>query len=160
MAYRILHLLDSDQRRGAEVFASQLARCMEERGRFKNGICVLFSGGGTLVEGLPVFKLGLREELLDNNSGLAIGVLVKLYTVLRRFRPDLIIAHGSSTLKYSALVKLLDPRAPTIYRNIGTASIWAETGVKIRLNQLLLKGINTVVSVSQHTKRDFVSFPG
>ncbi|MFQ5875665.1 MAG: glycosyltransferase family 4 protein, partial [Dehalococcoidia bacterium] len=47
-----------------------------------------------------------------------------------------------------------------IYRNIGTASYWASSKVKVTVNKLLLKRIAAVVSVSQHGRADFIRHYG
>ena len=88
MTYRVLHLVHSDQRRGAEVFATQLACCMEEERLFENAVCRLYYGAGSLPDhGLQVFKLNAREGPLDQKIGLDLRLLFRLYGVLRRFRP-------------------------------------------------------------------------
>ena len=63
-AYRVLHIVHSNQRRGAEVFAAQLASCIEGKGLFKNGVCILYAEDGEClpVGKLPVFSVDTEAE--------------------------------------------------------------------------------------------------
>jgi glycosyltransferase involved in cell wall biosynthesis len=156
-SYRVLHLIHSPQRRGAEVFAAQLAARMEAAGRFQNGVCSLYpqADNSLPLDGLPVFKLDARQGFAGR-LGVDPRLVSSLGGVLRRFRPHIVMAHGSDTLKYAALAGLFYRGAATVYRNIGLASSWADTPVKVRVNRLLLGRVKAVVSVSQFTKEDFV----
>jgi glycosyltransferase involved in cell wall biosynthesis len=155
--FQALHLINSQQRRGAEVFAAQLVSCLQEKGRFKNLVCSLYDRGddNLPVEGVPVFKLGGREGAF-NRIGLDLRLLSRLYGLLRNFQPDVIVAHGGDTLKYTVSAGLFYGRAAAIYRNIVTASAWANSPARVKLNRLLLNRIDAVVSVSQSIKQDFL----
>ncbi len=156
-SYRILHLIHSPQRRGAEVFAAQLATRLEAEGRFQNGVCSLYPQGDASLplDGLAVFKLNGGRGM-TSRLGMDPRVVSRLSGVLRRFRPHVVMAHGSDTLKYAAVARLFHHRIPTIYRNIGLASSWATSPMKVRLNRLLLSQVNAVVSVSRFTMEDFI----
>jgi len=161
-SHRVLHLIHSPQRRGAEVFAAQLAARMEAAGRFQNGVCSLYpntdneqADNSLPLDGLPVFKLDARRGLAGR-LGVDPRLVSSLTGVLRRFRPHIVMAHGSDTLKYAALAGMFYGGAATVYRNIGLASSWARTPVKVRVNRLLLGRVSAVVSVSQFTKEDFI----
>jgi len=156
-SYRVLHLIHSDQRRGAEVFAARLASGIEGNGRFKNGVCALYAGKseGLPVGDLPMFRLEGQAGVLAR-LGLDPGLLARLCGVIRKYRPDIILAHGSDTLKYSAGASIFHRKAKILYRNIGTASVWANSTVKVSLNRMLLRRMGGVVSVSEYTRRDFI----
>jgi glycosyltransferase involved in cell wall biosynthesis len=159
-SYRVLHLIHSQQRRGAEVFAAQLASCIEGHGLFKNSLCSLYNDNDDLPVGeLPVFKLDGQSSIF---RGAAINpqLVSRLYGTLRKFQPDLLVAHGSDTLKYSGSVRFLYRKAFTVYRNIGPASVWANSLMKVKLNRLFLSQMDAVVSVSEYTRRDFISVYG
>ena len=154
--YRVLHLIHSKQRRGAEVFAVQLASQIERNGRFKNAVCSLYAGDDGLAVGeLPAYKLDSQPGLL-NKMGVNPQLTSRLLGALREFKPNVLVAHGSDTLKYGACAGALYRKASTIYRNIGTASVWANSSLKVNFNRLLLKQMDAVVSVSQFTRQDFV----
>ncbi len=61
MAYRILHLLDSDQRRGAEVFGERLARGLAELGWDVEFVSLASDSTGPWVSADPV---SMRDEHL------------------------------------------------------------------------------------------------
>ena len=52
--YRVLHLIHRLQRRGAEVFAAQLASQIEQNGLIENAVCSLYSGDETLQTALSI----------------------------------------------------------------------------------------------------------
>jgi glycosyltransferase involved in cell wall biosynthesis len=156
-SYRVLHLIHSPQRRGAEIFAAQLAARLEASGRFHNGVCSLFvsKDSNFPVDGLPFFRLDARPGV-DGRLGADPRLVVSLAGVLRQFRPHIVMAHGSDTLKYSALARPFYGNAPTVYRNIDVASNWATTPMKVRLNRWFLRRVAAVVSVSQFSREDFI----
>lgn len=157
MAYRILHLVHSHQRRGAEVFAVQLASQIQTNGLFQNGLCSIYRGSGSLPEsGIPGFCLEGQVGGLAARIGLDPRIFYKLHRVMKGFRPDIVIAHGSSTLKYAAVAGSFYRRSTTIYRNIGTASSWTASPARTGLYKLVLRSVHSVVSVSQRTREDFI----
>ena len=77
---------------------------MQECGPFENALCSLFQGRDALLDmDLPVFPLDAREDVWDARCGLDLPLLYRLNGVVRKFRPDVIMAHGSGALKYAAL---------------------------------------------------------
>jgi L-malate glycosyltransferase len=160
--YRVLHLIHSQQRRGAEVFAAQLASCLEEKGLFQNGLCSLYhnadsnGSNGLPVGELPVYGLGGQNGGF-RKLGLDPQLASRLYGALRRFRPHILIAHGSDILKYAACAGFFYRKAATVYRNIGTASMWASSTFKVNLNRMFLGQVDAVVSVSKYTRQDFIN---
>ena len=156
-AARILHLIHSHERRGAEVFAVQLASQIQSNGLFQNGLCSIYGGSGSLPESeIPVYRLEGRVGGLAARTGLDPRISYKLHGVLKGFRPDIVIAHGGSTLKYAAVAGSFYRRSTTIYRNIGTASSWTASPARTGLNKLLLRSVHSVVSVSHRTREDFI----
>lgn len=154
--YRVLHLVHSQQRRGAEVFAAELASCVEERGIFENGLCSLYEDNDDLpVDGLPVFQLNSSAGVLSK-APLNPRLVFQLRDVLKKFQPQVLVAHGSDTLKYTGAISLFNRKIRSVYRNIGIASHWANSSGKVYLNRLFLSQINAVVSVSEYTRQDFI----
>lgn len=161
MSYRVLHVVHSNQRRGAEVFAAQLAANLS-RSQFDSALCFLHpvSDGGISVEGVRTFALNGDARLPGSPGVFDISKMLGLRRVLADFQPDVILAHGSSSLKYCALGRLLYRRGVCIYRNIGIASFWAGSPLKVRLNRTLLKGFDAVVSLSPLVRDDFLKVYG
>ena len=106
---RVLIVLTSNQRRGAEVEGSQLAQQLRDRGMAADVVAL----SGTATEPIGVHALGDRPLS---------------WSVLRQLRArsksvDVVIAYGSSTLPACALA-LSGTRMPFVYRSIGDPQRW------------------------------------
>ena len=156
---RILHLICKPQRRGAELFATRLARCLQGEG-LENALCSLYQSTNELEDeippAIPMFILNRHPGNPGTLAGFNFRLAHRLYGLLRDFQPDIVVAHGGHTLTYAALTKLFCKKTCTIYKNIGTASFWASTAARVSFNKLLLKKIDVVVSVSEYTRLDFL----
>ena len=106
---RVLHLVSSADRRGAQVFATQL---VAELGGSPTHELVAIAPATT---GQPLAIATLGDRRTD-----AAGML-RLVAGLRDSR--LLVAHGSSALLHATLAGALTGR-PFIYRNIGDPSAW------------------------------------
>ncbi|MBN2405874.1 MAG: glycosyltransferase family 4 protein, partial [Coriobacteriia bacterium] len=80
-----------------------------------------------------------------------------LCRLVKDFRPDVVQANGSETLKYVALLRLRYPRVRAIYRNISIMSMWSDSGLKQRLVGAALRRMDHVASVTQVGKGDLVN---
>lgn len=116
---RILHVVPRIVRRGAEVFAAQLAEALQPVSR--NLLFPLFGP----AEGEPAGRVrvvpgGRPPSRVERVAGVDPGGLARMRAGLRRLRPDLVIAHGGEPLKYAVLA---DPggRTPMVYRKISHA---------------------------------------
>lgn len=106
----LLGVLVSDQRRGAEVFATDLGAALVGRGRTVRNVALVSTGAGPTLDvpGLshrlgPATVSALRREVL---------------------RSGMVIAHGSRTLPACALAALGTDR-PFVYRSIGDPAYWS-----------------------------------
>lgn len=109
---RLLHLVASDQRRGAETFGVQLGEHLAAQGHEVRVMAVTASHSD---EVLPV-------ELAGHGS--APAAIADLVRAVRW--AELVVAFGSITLDVAAALGTLLGR-PFIYRNIGDPSVWAQT---------------------------------
>ncbi len=110
MAVRVLIVLTSNDRRGAEVEGSQLAAQLTAMGIVAD--VVALRGGS--ADPLDVPALGARP----------LSPMV-LRSLRRRARDvDVVVAFGSTTLPACALA-LLGTRTPFVYRSIGDPAQWA-----------------------------------
>ena len=112
---RLLHLVASDQRRGAETFGVQLGEYLAADGHDVRVMAVRASHSS---EALPVELAG------QGSAPLAISDLVRAVRW-----SELIIACGSITLDVAAVLGAL-VRRPFIYRNIGDPTVWAQTPIR------------------------------
>lgn len=151
---RVLHLVDSDLRRGAETFAAELATALSE-GQTENALCIIHpSGGGLSHDGLRTVTLGATDR--NGWRVVDLAAIRRLHRVLAEFKPDVLLAHGSTTAKYGAVACSMRRRAVSIYKNIGTVSFWSGSPLKARFSRMLLKRFDRVVSLSQITREDFI----
>jgi glycosyltransferase involved in cell wall biosynthesis len=149
---RVLQLVTRRQRRGAEVFASQLADGLARRGHD-----VIFAGlfpstsGSLVTERADVRDLHGRPE-----HPLSLRLIPELRKLIRRERPDLVQANGSATLKHAALAKWLSGSDwQLVYRNIGIASDWLHYPGHQFWGRMLLRSVGHVTAVSGHSLSDF-----
>jgi glycosyltransferase involved in cell wall biosynthesis len=154
---RILHLVQRYFPRGAEIFAVQLADALAIRGNY-NAACSLYKSEtanfhmpGSIVS----ISLGFNEHGILAKMGFQPLLLLKLVNVIRKIKPDIVIAHGADTLRYTALTRLFYPGVRAIYRNIDIASFWARNRFKAWMVKQFLRGIHAVASVSQVSRDDF-----
>ena len=153
---RVLHLIESQERRGAELFARWLTEQLSSS-IFQNAICSLYStGSSTDPSDVPMYQLDVASGSLERYIGWDARVLLRLRRVLRHYRPVLIVGHGARTLKYIVMARLLLPQVRTIYRNISVASFWAGPWPKVMFRRLLLRWVDFVVSTSDVCRQDFI----
>lgn len=107
---RVLHLISSDARRGAEVFATELADHHRAVGHEVRVLAIQPSGN---VRRLPVEVAG-RHRFGPVGLGRAIAAA--------RWA-DVVVSFGSTSLISGALVARI-ARRPFVYRNIGDPSVW------------------------------------
>jgi glycosyltransferase involved in cell wall biosynthesis len=120
----VLHVLPTNQRRGAETFGYDLHRALSERG-LRSGVCCLEPAAGERT--LPVSPLADRRFSVAGTSAL------RRKAVAAR----VVVAHGSNTLLGCGL-GLVGLHVPFVYVNIGDPRFWAaSTGRRRRAGWLL-----------------------
>lgn len=106
---RTLHLLASAERRGAEVFGTELARRLEALGH--TGEVVALSGSGASsaldVEVLPALRSATAARALRQRARSA----------------DVVLGHGSHGL-VGGTIATFASRTPLVYRSIGDPTYW------------------------------------
>ena len=133
MGLTLLHVVTSNVRRGAEVFALDLHRALEARGH-QTDLCALVSCDE--AGGLDVPTLGRRR----------LGATT-LYRLRREARTrDFVLGHGSSTLPACALATT-GLSTPFVYRSIGDPSYWAVSSAQQRRTAFLLSRPAIVVAL-------------
>lgn len=132
MALRVLIVLTSNDRRGAEVEGSQLAAQLT-------------------AAGLMAEVVALRDGSTDPLQVPALGAQPLSPTVLRALRrrgreADVVVAFGSTTLPACALA-LLGTRTPFVYRSIGEPARWVRGRVHQWRTGLLFRRAAHVVAL-------------
>jgi glycosyltransferase involved in cell wall biosynthesis len=140
---RILQLISDRDRRGAQVFALDLAVGLGELGATVETVALARGAHGDL---LPVRFLGARRfglQTLNELRRMAVGF-------------DVVVAHGSSTLPASVLA-LVGIRVPIVYRQISDPEIWASSWSRRLRVAALLRRMSAIVALSSATSRSLKS---
>jgi L-malate glycosyltransferase len=150
---RIAQIVTRRQRRGAEVFATQLSDGLVRGGHHVTVVGLYPPPEDALApEGADVVDLGSART-----GRLNFDRVRELAAVLTRIQPDLVQANGSDTLKYAVLAKMLSrARWPLVYRNISIASRWLRNPAHRLWGIWLARRLTHVVAVSEESRVDFV----
>lgn len=155
---RILHIVATGQRRGAEIFASDLVRSLNDHAARQRVVVVDGSSEALAVDfSAPVSVLGAGAGApLVRVSPRAVA---KLRREVRHFQPDLVQAHGGRTLKY-AILAAVGERTPVVYRSIGGAPAWIQRGPRRLAYSTLLRGSARIVAVADVVRRQLIEVFG
>jgi glycosyltransferase involved in cell wall biosynthesis len=134
---RVLQLITDRDRRGAQVFAVDLAVGLRRLGATVETVALAPGSHGDL---LPVPVLGTRR--------LAFRTLTQLRRVARQY--DVVVAHGSSTLPASVLA-LLETGQPIVYRQISDPEVWAGSWPRRLRTAALLRRTSALVALAPPT---------
>lgn len=150
---KIMLVVSSNRRRGAEVFGERLTSGLRARGWNASMASLTTDRDGPFVEAVPV-----SPRSTSDLGGLKRDVVTSLRNHLRAERPDVVFANGGATLKYVAAAIVGLPRAPTIvYASIGEPRYWLR-GMRHRLlHRFLHSRADWIVAVSQMTADQLVS---
>jgi glycosyltransferase involved in cell wall biosynthesis len=149
---RILQLVTMRQRRGAEVFATQLSDALTERGHDVR-VAGLYPAP---VDALDPIHAATIDLPVASRSRFSVSRLAAVVKLIRTVRPDVIQANGSETLKYSACAQRLTGHdIPIVYRNISMASQWVRGSTHRAWGRWLVRVFDHVTSVSEESGRDF-----
>ena len=152
---RLTVLVSSTQRRGAEVFGERLASGLAGSGWTTELVALASSNdpAGATVAARP----------LSNRAAAGLGrldrkIVKALRRHLRESEVDVLLAYGSSTLKYGvAATRLLGHRPALAYASIGEPLYWARRPHQKLAYRGLLKMVDLVLSVSSKTARQLSS---
>ena len=153
---RILQIIQKKQLRGAEVFASQLANHFQDSGQIVKVISI-YEGESRLPFSGRIASLN-RNKLRRAFDPFG---WKKLSNIIQSFKPDIVQANASDTLKYTVISKYLFRwKAKLIYRNASTPSFYMKSTFSRVINAFLLKKVDLIISVSQASLKDLNSlFP-
>ena len=144
---RVLHVTATNQRRGAEVFAADLAGALQHD--LDQRLVHLRPVAG------PTVDFPCPERCLSRATGrlafvTAIGTL---RAEAAAFRPDVVQAHGGEALRL-AVVAGLGRRTPVVYRRIGMARPSMLRGWRRRWHRALMGRAAAVACVSEAVRRE------
>ncbi|MFM8305365.1 MAG: glycosyltransferase family 4 protein [Actinomycetota bacterium] len=145
---RILQVVSDTDRRGAQVFATDLAEALEARGHQVETVALVPGAcGGLGVEALggPGSRWWSRRVLRSLRDRMA--------------GADVTVAHGSSAGPACALAGL-GTRRPVVYRQISDSRFWAPTRLKRRRVRATLAAGRLVVALSEFNRAELVDWIG
>jgi glycosyltransferase involved in cell wall biosynthesis len=149
---KIVQLITRPQRRGAEIFAVQLAENLQKLG-YQVIVISLFEGNGSLTYSGEFIQLNLSNKgKLDFNG---FKILAK---TLKGLKPDLVQANASHTLRMGVMArKIYGGNYPIIYRNANQLSHFIKGKLQKLWNHWLLQQVDAIISVSNASKLDIQS---
>ena len=141
---KVLHIVASRSRRGAEVFASDLIRALKESA-VDQRVSVLRRGSA-----------GIEFDAPEVPSGRGANPFVNALRALgwrSDWRPDVIQAHGGEAFKRAvALARIVDARV--VYRRIGSAPRSLQGGVGRLAFAQLIRRADVVVTVADAVREE------
>jgi glycosyltransferase involved in cell wall biosynthesis len=151
---RILHVLATGQRRGAELFAADLMQALGSSGVGQR-VAVLRDPGTIQARYEPPTEiLGLGRARVP---GLKIEIpsLRGLRALIRRWEPDVLHAHGGEALKYLVFAR---GRAgpPIVYRRIAEAPLRIRRGPRRAVYSNLMRRPDRIVAVAEAIRRETI----
>lgn len=147
---RIFQIIQKKQYRGAEIFGAQLSEHLVRSGHDVL-MCCIYNGEANLPFSGEITSLNRSK----NRRYLDFYGWYKLASIIRDFKPDVVQANASDTLKYTVLSKLLFRwEAPIVYRNASLSSFYVRNWFTKLVNGFLLRRTKVIVSVSGASKKD------
>lgn len=148
---RTLIVVSTDRRRGAEVFTERLRDGLMNRGWVVEAVSLRGSGKHPRAD-VEV----LTSDETASGRRFELAVVRALRKKIRSYRPDLVIANGGATLRYSIVAKL-GMGADLAYIGIGEPQYWIRSRVSRWANRLMLRRADKVIAVSETTRRQLVA---
>jgi glycosyltransferase involved in cell wall biosynthesis len=156
---RVLHVVATANRRGGEVFASDLIAALAEHDGVEQRVAVLRDGRTPRVRfDAPTTILGTGAVSVP---GIRIdpGAVRSLGKALGEFRPDVVQAHGGEPLKY---VMTAAPGAATrvVYRRIGDPVAFQGGDLRRWAHTRLMRRAGSVVAVADAVRDELIAGHG
>jgi glycosyltransferase involved in cell wall biosynthesis len=151
---RVLHVVASGQRRGAEIFAADLVGALAEAG-VDQRVAVLRPAGGGQGLRFPattdIVGAGGRRVPV---AGVEVAAVRRLRAVVANWTPDVLQVHGGESLKHAVAALAPGRRPPIVYRRIGSAPPWITRGARRFSYAWLLRRAARVVAVAEAVRRE------
>lgn len=151
ISVRVLHVVSTGKRRGAEVFASDLVGALKGEG-IEQHVAVL-RGEEPVDVPYTAQVTVLGED--RRNEALRLGTVRSMRRVLRAWEPDIIQAHGGEALKYSFLA---DRRrgGRVVYRRIGSVHPRTTFGLRKAAYGAMMRRASHVVALGKTAREETI----
>ena len=151
---RILHVLPTDVARGAQTYAKAMRDKLDSTDSLHR-IVTIFRGPSAALEADA--DLGVSHAV-GRRLGFSPTALTRLRREVRRWGPQVVVAHGGEALKYAALAV----RSPIklVYYKIGTSGELLRNPVRRLFHRWLTNRVHLVAGVSQEMVEEARSLLG
>ncbi len=146
----LFQLIQKPQFRGAELFACQLSKHLEELGHDVYLIS-LYPGNNELPFSGKKINLNrpVSKRWTDYKGWKELAKLIE------KHQPDVIQCNAGDTLKFAVISKqFFGWKQPIIARNASMVSLYINNPLVKLLNKWLYKNANSIISVSENSKKD------
>jgi len=154
---RVLHVITSGQRRGGDVFASDLASVLDSTG-IQQIVAAIRPPKEPVVPYPGEIRVLCTRRLLPGINVDAGGVKA-LRALIKRWRPDIVQAHGGEPFKYVLAANPLR-RPAVVYRRIGGAPSWITRGPRKFVHAQLMRRASLIVAVAESVRRETIAVFG
>lgn len=149
---RIIQVITKRQLRGAEVFALQLSRLFVSAGHDVLIVALRHADEFQDAEGVEQLDLNIDESA----RFFAWDAWRRFARIVREWKPDVIQANASETLKFTVFSKTIYRwRTPIIYRNANKVSDFIKSPFTKWFNMYLVRKVAHIISVSELCRSDF-----
>ena len=153
---RLLHMVSSSQRRGAQVFTSQLVEALQ--GRVDQRVAILHGGGTGVRFAAPTTVLP-GDRLVLPGVGVSVAAARRLRDLIDGWRPHVVQFSGGELLKH-AVPAAAGRSVHLVYRRIGSATGRDFHRVRRLFFRTLLGRVSAVVAVAEEVRRETVEMFG
>lgn len=157
MTVRLLHVVTSAQRRGAEVFASDLIRALRGDAVDQRVALLRDGGSGVRYECPATILKGNRWEIPGLRANL--GRVRSLRGLIETWKPDVVQAHGGEPFKH-AILATRRKAPPVVYRRIGDIPSAIRRGPRRWAHARLMRSAARVVIVADAFRREMIDVFG
>lgn len=153
---RVLHVVNSGCRRGAEMFAADIIRSFNRLGVTQH-VAVLDPAGLTVPFEAPITAMRQTGRTIPTLR-VDIGRVMGLRRLIHQWNPDIIQGHGGDSLKYLTLAAWRSGR-PIFHRSIGMAPPWVKAGMRKAAYRTMMRRTQ-VVAVAGEVAKEAVGLFG
>jgi glycosyltransferase involved in cell wall biosynthesis len=149
---RVLHIVSTNERRGAEVFAADLVSMLVDTGIEQLIVILRDVGGQDLPFAAPIAFAGAVPHLWSR-APIDPRTEIALRAVVRSWRPTVVQAHGGEALKYPIP---LSRHAPVVYRRVGATPEWMAGRARRAVYGALMRRATSVVAVAEALRQEAI----
>ena len=148
---RILHVVDSTERRGAQIFAADLVRALRPSADQQVTILKRLEGSSITFDAAT----SVLATRLNGRSDSSMSMARALQKSTSDWNPDVVLAHGGEALKFASMAKVATG-LQLVYRRIGSAHHLVSRGVRKHGHRLLMRRAVRIVAVSEAVREETI----